>query len=210
MKRVIYLLILVLITGCNPDGVTLHTQECPGYDNGFFAQWFPYNTGDVYYFSDSSGARDTLAIDTVIRTAPYKIEEKPDGVNEACFSEGIIRSYNRYSSTRASRASLEIKHELNGGMGNDVVFISFNKLSIHAKITNYDITNLSWTDTAAHQMERAATVTVNGRTFNEVVIITTTDAGVAANDGVDKLYIAKGKGIVAYRKYPAGDVYARE
>ena len=76
MKRILYLAALLMMAGCDPDGVTLYTKDCPGYDNGLFARWFPYSTGDVLYFADSSGARDTLAIDTVIATAPYQINER--------------------------------------------------------------------------------------------------------------------------------------
>ena len=210
MKRILYVVAMLLATGCDPDGPTIYRQDCPGYSDPFLAEWFPYEKGRSYYFAGSDGSRVTLTIDSTFRTPPFTIDEKLDGNDEGCYAEGMIYTRKKYDTTQPEQAYFYIRHELSGVPGKNVVFLTFNKFSIVPVTTNSEISGLNWTDTSTHILSNAGTATINGKVFNNVTTISVTDPGRAAYTGIDRLYIAKGIGVAGYRTYPAGVEYARE
>lgn len=210
MRKMAYIAILLLVSGCDLDAFNPRSEHCSGYNSSFLAGWFPYSIDETFYFTTGSGTRDTLLIDAISKTAPYSIKEALDGNDENCHAEAQINTFHKYDANRPSNATIEIKHHLSGYLGIDVGSITYRRFTVRVKIISNEISYILPSDSSDRSMEMVASVTLNGKTFNDVIIFSGTDTLGATYEGIDKLYIARSSGVVGYRTYPAGDIYAKE
>lgn len=212
MKRLCYLVLILLVTGCSTKQSPVFNRiNCPGYSNTFFAAWFPYAVGDIHYFSDTAGNTDTLIIDEVSYTVPYTINDKiGDNVQDVCSSEGFIGT--KKEPKVPGKVRLLIIHYEEGPNGKDEGIIGLNSYSIKYKVSNNEISAIEQFNTNGTQYsyEKLTTTKLNGKTYNDVFIVTTIDPTAAAGQGIDKFYFAKGQGVAGYRTYPAGAEYWKQ
>lgn len=203
MKNYIVLSLLVLssilYSSCDP---CTRRVNCPAFDGTFLFGWFPYGEeGKTFYFSDGTST-DTLIIDQITQTEPYRIEYQTGyGKRESdyCDISGSISS--KVDDLHPGWLPVIIKHvESNSIYYGDVsVYITIGEYEMEFYLSGddpYDVRQRSiYTATKFDQVE------VNGNNYDNVFIVTTVDPSVAAQQKIDKLYLAKGKGILGYRTY---------
>lgn len=199
MKSHIYILFMLLaLTSCKKK------VDCAAFDGTLLYSWFPYKEGETYYYSNSDGDRDTMIIADVSETGPHKIEYET-GLNSKhkfCDIRGVITS--QKDKNRAGLLSMFVQHvvEGNDGTGNSIQFSFKSAYLVTFGANGTDMGELVNQGTPSFEMERLPILTVNGKDFTDVLVISVTRDMIAESGKLDKIYIAKGHGFIGYRSYP--------
>lgn len=207
MKNYIALSLLVLSSilyaSCDP---CTRRVSCPAFDGTFLFGWFPYGEQNkTFYFSDGIDT-DTLIIDQITQTEPHRIEYRTgySGKEEYCEINGSIAS--KVDDMHPGWLPVYIRHVISGQerYGSNYATITIGQYNIEMSISDdapYDVYNGDYTVTKFDLVE------INGTTYENAFIISTEDTDKASQQGIDKLYLVKGKGILGYRTYPAQREY---
>lgn len=189
------LLFSVLAMSCYQD----KQKDCPAYDPSFLFSWFPYDTvGSEYLFINDSGYREKIASNRVVCGTAYEVSERA-----ACDVWGYIQLISKDRSTKEGDyvPVLNINHSNEGPRGIDVCNFNFGNFSVAFKVQNNDI--LDVLDSTSYQLEKHSNYTYHGKTYDKVVEVTYLLSSAKSNP-LDKVYIAKGHGLIGYRAYPSG------
>ncbi len=177
---------------------------CPSFDETTLNTWLPYtNTNKTFSFSNGQGHSETLKIKSYSSTF-QRAKTATVGWEEGipyCLAEGYI-----YSDTTIPNAlSLYIAHlqeRFDDGTYHNNMMLTFNT---HLYVTiNVESNTLNLRQPVAWQLEekKLSQLTTPIRVYNEVIQVNVLDSAKATKANTDRLYIAKGYGIVGYRSYP--------
>lgn len=195
----------ILYSSCAP---CTKRVDCPEYAGDYLYAWFPYwEVEKTFYFSDGTN-RDTLIIDDVFESKPYKYNEGTvkgfGGDGEfTCDAYGIIQA--RENKQHLGWLNLRVTHHASFQKGNHVpeLEITLNNYNVVMKL-EHEVP--AWiVDDSIHNYNinySNGVQLINGNTYKEVFIITTENTDTAIKEKIDKVYIAKGYGLIGYRTYP--------
>lgn len=210
-NRIILILLLassLLYSSCDP---CTKRVNCPAFDGGLLYSWFPYaEIGKSIYFATTTGNSDTIIIEHITETESYRFETKTGygNIEQFCDVKGTIDS--KTETAHPGWARLNIIHYISNEEEHGAAYIEFTFNNYRLKI-NVDGDDLSevysqygankYTSTMFNILEH------NGTNYNNVFVINTLDTNIAKAQKIDKFYIAKGKGIIAYRNYATQQEY---
>lgn len=115
--------------------------------------------------------------------------------------------YSAPTANYPGRLGMSITHSIDD---KDVTFddpgltITFDKMKI-ALVAETDI--VSSRDSGQYKLISLQSVNAMGVSYHNVKLVEATSDSVAAKSKMDRLYIARGKGIIGFRTYPAGVEY---
>lgn len=191
------------------------TKKCDAFDATFFDSWFPgYNkNGATYIYTNDSGSRDTIITTANGAGQAYELKYNdfyPWGGDEpVCDINGFANmsatgprdSVKKEDSDKYNLVpqKVTIKHTV-GDYIDNILEVSFYNFAIGLQISNYEPvgTAKNYIDL---DFEQHAEYSFHGKTYTNVVIV---KAAKPQNKDlrakVDKLYMAKGHGIIGYHK----------
>lgn len=179
--------------------------DCPGYPETSFFSWFPYSKGQRFIFKNSAGLADTLNIGKATKTEPYtgrsyKGKSDPDATKCSAGANIVSSDY-----TPSTRLILDISHTATAESTN--IGFAFDRM-IFACQNIADTGLLMSTEPGAKlHAHTVFDLNVHGRIFPRVQVIETEDSAYATKSKKDKLYLAKGFGIVGYETYPEKEAW---
>lgn len=207
MKNYIALSLLVLSSilyaSCDP---CTRRVSCPAFDGTFLFGWFPYGElNKTFYFSDGIDT-DTLIIDQITQTEPHRIEYTTGyhGREEFCDIKGTTTS--KTDAQRPDLINMRMEHVISDGegYGGEYAELRFNSYFVQLDVYDYELTGVRG---AKYTGTKFNIVEINGVNYENVLIVSTEDTAIAAQQKIDKMYFVKGKGILGYRTYPAQREY---
>lgn len=205
-------LLLVAITGlCITTMSCTDTTNCPAFDGSTLYTWFPYQEGDIYYFSGSNGDMDTLVIGTMQKTDAYTVTQSRSPFKHAkeyCEISGTVTSAKDNAATpHPGWINMYVRHHISGNdqLDNNFmalsfdyskneggVYVQFNATNELATLFNSGMFDLTTYDHAD----------LNNRSYNHVRLIEPNTEPYRSLCKMDKLYIARDMGVIGYRTYP--------
>lgn len=190
----------VTLTSCKSK---LH---CWAFDPAFFDRWFPYNEGDTRLFSNKDGGRDTLHIQKRLQSPAYTIENSINGKREDCDIHGTITSQSDKSHPGWLQMYIRYQDDFNTTYTNEAAELRLNNFVASLDMSGTDIVNVIDRSTPPMLvLTNHRNIELNGKLYGNTYEITITDT--AALEGIGKIYLSEGQGIVAYRTYPGGEDY---
>lgn len=197
------LCLLLTIAACN---MCTKRLECPAYQGRFMYSWFPYNeVGKVIRFANSTGDIDSIVIANVTQSDAYVLTSSGRKPLDICEEvRGTITSVSDTGNPHLVYLELSETEEISRGEAYASRQFQFklNSFRVFFKTYEGELTGINYNNAQAYQLEQMETGVVNGKTYDNVAIITITDSSTAAQQMIDKVYLGKGVGIIGYRTYP--------
>lgn len=194
------LILVITISACK------RTKTCPAFDDSTLNTWFPYEIGVTYKFISSDGRQETLVIEQENYSQPHEIENRLWGKKYYCNINGERKTAT--GSVVQGQIPLRLFHVVEIDYSNliDVTFRTMDKpISLADNGEQLVLTG----NGSGYSIENFDVWNTNGRDYRNITDITVQDDE-AGKIGMDKIYIAKGAGIVGYRTYPEGREYWQE
>ncbi|MEZ5017984.1 MAG: hypothetical protein R2800_13075 [Flavipsychrobacter sp.] len=206
MKYYLYLvtIIVISITNYSCNDICTKRVDCHAFDGTLLYSWFPYNEKDkTFYFSDGNDT-DTLIIDEIDNSTAYKLEYNSRyGEEKHCDIKGNIKSL--AAPKFNGGIPLDITHYESDVdlMGFEYLEISFKKSRFYLWPEDGGFKKAATTSgfSKEHSLTSFDVINLNNKTYNNVILVTLVQ-GSTTTYNIDKVYIAKGQGVIGYRTYP--------
>lgn len=192
----------IALAACLLAGCYKHT-ECPAYSDTLLDNWFPYTDGAMYYFSSSAGQTDTMKIAPVYKSEGHVARWRAGRGETHCGIEANVQSYAGYD--YPGWVHLFVVHQVSEPQTGEtaIVYFKFKDVSAKLKAT----TELQTEIGGDYKVTALQNIPLNGITYNDVRLLEPVTNQVSVNTKIDKVFIARGKGVIGYRTYPAGEEY---
>ncbi len=204
---ILTLMITMAISACD------RTRTCPAFDDSTLNTWFPYETGVTYKFISSDGRQEMLTIEQENYSQEHEIEKKRLGGKEHwCEINGERKTL--IDSVVQEQIPLKLFHVVEQDLNNSYSMAGINmtfRTMVKPVILGDggDKLTLAYSYNNGYSIENFDVWNVNNRNYRNIADITIRDEE-ANKIGMDKIYIAKGAGIIGYRTYPEGREYWQE
>lgn len=201
--RKIWLLPAFAIASCLLASCYQYTT-CPAFDRSLVDAWFPYEEKKVHYFSAANGQTDTMVIGHVNQTSEYIIRHKGSlfGTRrQQCEIFGTIDA----DKSRATWLNMHIRHTIMDKYNNGVESVNLRFKGMDMKLQAGDLQ--APLDQASYRVTVLENMSLNDVSYEELRLIEPQNTDIAKSAGIDKLYIARGKGFIGYRTCPAKTEY---
>jgi len=163
-----------------------------------FDLWFPYDSGQMDIFESPTGLKDTFAIGQVETSNAYDAKQGCYSSDNGCSAWKDISSFGKMDARYVSSADWNGK-----SLENHCSFQLYDFRAEGADISDTGIVFLI--PPANYQSHYFAELTLNGKSYNNFQVIKRDSSGL--KEGIYKVYIARGIGLVAYEYYPSEIVF---
>lgn len=179
---------------------------CPGFENTNFSSWFPYSSAQAIPFSNNAGNTDTIEFLSVATSSPYE-------ANKGCYnsSSGCTIDANIYGTAKLSNSNIRIffwgETPFESSNQAKRIDMQFGNFTLQASdINSQGLQNIfppNYTATFYPQL------TLNNISFTNVQLIKK-DTFSAKEQGIYKLYLSQGQGIIGYEQYPSTTTWIKQ
>lgn len=186
-------------------------EQCRAFDESLFNNWFPYETGVSYTFIGSDGEREVLVIDEKETTDAYEVDHGVSaGYTAQCEVQGSMWALK--DKNKPDEFRLWVHHsQYFAGIESEYVLLEFKDVpELLLDATGNELGGKHERGSSMFEAYKPDVLEANGRTYPDVVEISITNQNEAGRSGYDKIYIARGAGIIGYRTYPHGREFWRE
>lgn len=200
----LFALVIVTVISSSCNDICTKRVDCPAYDGSFLYSWFPYTdkNNNTFVFEDADGNREVLTIDDITATEPYKLvyESGMNRPHRDCEVNGTISS--KKTGSKGLLFNLIDAQSLDNSSDYEYgITLQFRNMYLRLKQGEEDqlenTASRKW-----YQFDSYNTISLNGKNYNETLLVSIKDSADAKSHTMDQLYIAKGHGIVGYRTYP--------
>ncbi len=186
-----FIFLAMLFVGIEGSFTFCSKSVCPGFTDAYYDQWFPYTTGQQIVFATLSGKADTVKIGSAEKSQPFSSYN-------ACGSS--------YASVRSDSGStfFYVNAYNNGNTQTTIMLDSFETAGIAISDTGI-VTNA---ESVSIPPKFLSSVTLNGKTFSDVQLLSKDT--IYSSTNIYKVWMARNKGLVAYQKRIANELFIRQ
>lgn len=209
MKVFLLIACLVFLAGCKI--CTCKQITCTAFDDALFNTWAPYQKDELLVFKNDAGVADTILIVTVRKSEAYQGTTGGGyGCGKGCFADASIYGTNMSGEDYEKFSFTASKSDPNGSASAPLNFVGLrmNRVMFQGK----SLTDTGFTPTdysPKHISKFSSSLTLSSKQFTNVQMIMA-DTSVVKLPGVYKVYLQKGKGLVAWESYPQKTLWVRE
>jgi hypothetical protein len=188
------------LNGCNV--CSCKKVACPAFSSRSFDKWFPYNNGQRLLFRDSTGHTDTITIVFQYKSNAYEAMIGCYNGAKGCKMEAQLRSIESLSTGSKFFTGYTLHSSWDGVQTYETVeFVLYNFIAF---ATGLQDTGLVGASGPAGMHSRSYTNFSLGATHYEQVQILETDTANFDNKSINKIYLSRNVGLIAYEEYPSG------
>lgn len=182
------------------------TESCPAFDNTFLNQWFPYTANQSIVFQSADSNVQNLTINRVEYTEPHTVGYGAYRQKQYCNVKGTITSK---QGTAGNDITLLLTHveQDEDNQDNNKLELRFNDMFVRFQLENGFNKVLQSDEDIMYSITAVTQADLNGAQYDNVRLVEAANETVAANNNMDKLYIAEGKGIIGFRVYPSKEEF---
>ena len=205
MKPIAFVAGMILL-GCIFHSCNICTCKkipCPAFEDVEFQTWFA-----DYQSSQRSIFKYQSTFDTITTPAPYKNEAYEE--NQGCIGArpgGCLMRFSVGSDEVATNLRRKLSIGYGGGPGSSSIELSVMGFNCSALDINDQGLVLN---TGRYTAGYAASLTLNGISFNNVQVITRDTTLDHFTEQPYKVYISKGPGLVAYEMFPGRQLWVKQ
>ncbi|MCB0697393.1 MAG: hypothetical protein KDC07_08510, partial [Chitinophagaceae bacterium] len=212
LPLMLFIAFFFIISCSKKEGV----EFCPAFDATFYKNWFPgYNSvGHRVVFVNDSGGEFSMTTSWVNYGGAYTSEYSFDAFEKkhtTCEVTGLIYitlsippDTTKYGDVIYQTMRMELRNlgKLNGNFstGNDALTYDLVNARYYIKTKNNDMSALDFDKYDTYETHNS--YTFHGTTYQNVFITITTGPELLKNTWADKVYFAKGYGVIGFRTNP--------
>jgi hypothetical protein len=208
---VLFLLVLSGLSSC--ESCSCKKITCAAFSDAAFDKWAPYKEGELLVFKNQQGVADTIRIVGLKKSEAYESTSGGGyGCGKGCFTNGSAYGADMQGNDFAKFNLNVDKSDPNGSSAPQTTNVSLRlkNLFINAKsLTDTGLTNMSTFNEITVLTKFSSSVNVSTKAFTNVQLLFV-DTGTYKVNGPYKIYLAAGKGLVAWETYPDKTVWVRE
>ncbi|HEX2534600.1 MAG TPA: hypothetical protein VHK69_12735 [Chitinophagaceae bacterium] len=192
------------LSSCNLIG---KQRDCPAYYETALTQWFPYGASTPVSFSGPTGVRAHTLVNTMT-TSAYTAQGGFTAPRPDCSLHKYFQSSETDSrGFPALAADLQI---IRGDYDSELLITELRIAGSYIRLSDLADTGFinGYINGAIARLQRIPAATFNGHTYGSLQSVTL-DTNSVKVPGIFQLYIARGHGVVAYREYPSGALWAK-
>ena len=175
---------------------------CPAFSDPYFNSWFPYKQGQVIYLYSSNNRHDSIVISSVYRS-PASTTSGGCG-KVACSAIDVVQSLYIDSASPYLSISYNIP---SSSSGFKLVQVDVNQFVFNG--TRIADSGIAVTALSSIQTSFSSILSLGGTNYADVELIQRDTTGLAPNSVV-KIWLAKNIGLLAYERYPSGEIWVKQ
>lgn len=185
------------------------TRTCPAFDGELLNAWFPYQAGVTYRFVSSDGRQEYFTIVEENYTQEHEIESRALGKETFCEIHGERST--SIDTVTGDELPFRLFHTVESEKlhNTGIIEMTFRTMTGPMLMTNNGEEFSPTGSRIQYTVEHFDVWEVNGRNYTNIADFTFAEDDLE-KVGIDRLYIAKGTGIIGYRTYPGGREYWQE
>ncbi|HEY1165027.1 MAG TPA: hypothetical protein VGE90_07655 [Chitinophaga sp.] len=175
---------------------------CPAFSYGNYDAWFPYTEGQQLLFMNARQEKDSIIIFQNSRSTATEKEWGWWGSEPRCSMESEIKGGEGYGYLNIACDIREDYKDIRAGVGGFTV--SGGSIGDTGLVRDTFAMRNSGYKSTYH-----SSLILNGKTFPSVQLFERDTVNIQT-EGVWRMYLCKGNGIIAYETYPAHELWVKQ
>lgn len=209
----VFLSVIALLSASGCKTCTCKTIICAAFSDSSFDKWAPYEEGDLLIFKNQSGVADTIRIAALRKSDAYESKTGGGyGCGKGCYTDATAYGTDMSGNNLEKFSINQTKSDPNGNSIPQTIQVSLRlkNFNLNAKaLVDTGFVNGTVYNGVGITTRFSTALTVLSKNFTDVQTLSLDTASYKVN-GPFKLYLAAGKGLVAWESYPDKTIWVRE